>query len=69
MALIKEDMGLGSKMELGLARTRDNFDPKHPIEVSEKNYKQNMEKGLMEQFRMTQGFASPLRFQVPIFLN
>ena len=64
MALIKEDMGLGSKMELGLTRARDNFDPKHPIEVSEKNFRQNIEKAFKDQCRMSQGFAAPLKLQI-----
>ena len=64
MAHIKDEMGLGNKLEVGLTRTRDTFDPKHPIEVSEKSYKQNMEKGFFEQARMTQGFAGPLRLQI-----
>ena len=64
MAHIKDEMVLGNKLEVGLTRTRDTFDPKHPIEVSEKNFRQNMEKGFMEQSRMTQGFAGPLRLQI-----
>ena len=65
MAHVKDEMLLGSnKLEVGLARTRDVFDPKHPIEVSEKSFRQNMEKGFFEQARMTQGFAGPLRLQI-----
>jgi hypothetical protein len=51
MALIKEDMGLGSKLELGLSRARDQFDPKHPIEISEKNFRANSSKAFMDQCR------------------
>ena len=49
MAHIKDEMVLGNKPEVGITRARDTFDPKHPIEVSEKSYTQNMEKGFFEQ--------------------
>jgi len=62
--MINENMGIANKMELGLTRTRDSYDPKHPIEVSEKNYRANMEKAINDQARMTQGFAGPLSFQI-----
>ena len=41
MANIRDEMVLGNKLEVGLTRTRDTFDPKHPIEVSEKNFRQD----------------------------
>ena len=64
MALIKEDMGVANKMEVGLSRARDNFDVKHPIEISEKNYLANYEKAVIDQARQTQGFAAPLVLQM-----
>ena len=62
--MINENMSIANKMEFGLTRTRDSYDPKHPIEVSEKNYRVNMERAVNDQARMTQGFAAPLRLQI-----
>ena len=64
MALINENMGIPNKMELGLTRTRDNYDPKHPLEVSEKNFHSNYEKAVNAQARQMQGFAAPLHFRI-----
>ena len=51
MANIRDEMVLGNKLEVGLARTRDTFDPKHPIEVSEKNFRQD-DSGLCRTLRL-----------------
>ena len=64
MALINENMGIPNKMELGLTRTRDSYDPKHPLEVSEKNFHSNYEKAVNAQARQMQGFAAPLHFKI-----
>ena len=64
MALINENMGIPNKMELCLTRTRDNYDPEHPLEVSEKNFHSNYDKAMNAQARQMQGFAAPLHFQI-----
>ena len=51
MANIRDEMVLGNKLEVGLTRTRDTFDPKHPIEVSEKNFRQD-DSGLCRTLRL-----------------
>ncbi len=33
---------------------RESFEPKHPIELSEKSYRENFQKGVAEQMRQTQ---------------
>lgn len=55
------NFGVHDSFQFGLAKVKNNLEPCHPLEMSEKYYATNEEKTQMNILRNTQGLHAPIK--------